>query len=202
MKKLLAVLGVMLFSASVFALNTEASADENCPGKAEFEQKVATQANNYFITQHILINLADPFANLTDAQALPKARCYAQYRVKGETLVDFVRAHAGEFLKKEQTELLNFAGRVEGLESINGLNQMMARDNNDSFIMQYILINLADPLRKLTDLEAAPVARVYANAKVKGQTLPDFVDANSDMFTMNVEIEFDAFTGRIEKLTK
>ncbi len=201
MKKLLAVLGVLMFSASVFALNTDVPTDEVCPGKAEFEQKVATQQNNYFVAQYILINLADPFVRLTDTQALAKAQCYATYRVKGKSLVDFVRFHAEEFQKKEKQELLTFAARVEGLASKAGLEKLAAQ-SYDAAIMEYIYSNMLVPFEKLSDTDAATVAKIYAAIQIQGKPFVEYVETQAMYFTMDVEAKFDSFAWRVEKLSQ
>ena len=203
MKKVLALLSLVLVSASAFALNVEAPADEKCPGKAYFEQNVATLDNVSFIAQNILINLADPMAKMTDEQALPLAQCYATYQVKGQGHVEFVRANAdifpGDVSKKEATNLRTFAGRVEALSQKASFDEMATQDNN-YFIAQNILINLADPFAKLSDSEAAPVAKVYAGFKVKGEAMPKFA---AKMARQYPELEeLGDFAGRVEFLAK
>lgn len=200
MKKILAMLGVMLFSVSVFALNTEAPADEICPGKAAFEQKVS-EGDNDFIAKYILVNLADPFARLTDTQALAQAQCYAQYHVKGETLVNFVRLHAGQFLKQDRQKLLTFAARVEGLDSKAGLEKLGPQED-DTSIIEYIYSNMLVPFEKLSDTDAAVVAKIYAATQVKGEPFVEYVETQAKYFTMDVEIKFESFAWRIEKLSK
>ena len=102
MKKVLMLLGVVLFSASAFALNAEVTGNETCAEmKAAFEKHVDSLEKESFIAQYIVINLADSFQQLTDEQATPLAQCYATYRVKKDTLmVDFVRTHADIFRQK------------------------------------------------------------------------------------------------------
>ncbi len=200
MKKLLAVLGVVLFSVSAFALNTETPEDKNCPGKAAFE-RISTQDNNYFIAQYILINLADPMAKLSDAQALPQAKCYAGYTVKGKRLVDFVRIHAVEFRNKEQKELVTFATRVEALSHKADLEALSAREGEYE-IMNYVFSNMLNSFAKLSDDEAAPVAKIYSSIRIKGKPFTEFVEQEAQFYTMDVEIKLDSFAWRVEELSK
>ncbi len=169
----------------------------------KFEQDVATQENNSFIMQNILINMADPMENISNEQALPLALCYANYKVKGQSLVSFVRAHAnifpGDVSKREETKLRVFAGRVEALNEMMSFNEMAEQDN-EYFIAQNILINLADPFAKLNDQDAAPKAGVYVDFKVKGEPMLSFAERQAIQYD-----EFEglrAFANRVAALAK
>ncbi len=201
MKKLMMLLGVVLFSASAFALNAQAPADEKCPGKAQFEQYAARQNNRYFIAQYILINLADPLAEMTDEQATPLAVCYASYQVKEKSLVAFVRFQKDEFRPKEAGELAAFADRVEILNEKAEFDRVVAQEN-DSYLVQHILGNMIDPMAKMSDKQAAPKAKAYATWKVNGISLPEYVRAHSNDYTMDVEIVMEGFADRVERLAK
>ncbi len=201
MKKIMMLLGVVLFSASAFALNAQAPADEKCPGKANFEQYAARQSNNYFIAQYILINLADPMAEMTDTQAAPLAACYALYQVKGKSLVSFVRAHKEEFRPKEEGELAAFADRVEILNEKAEFDRVAAQ-KNESYMVQHILGNMIDPMAKMSDEQATPRAKAYATWKVNGLPLVEYVRAHSNDYTMDVEIDMEKFADRVEELAK
>ena len=199
MKKVLAMLGVVLFSASAFALNAVAPVDENCPGKAEFENYAAGQGNNYFITQNILMNLSDPMEQLTDEEALPQALCYATYRVKGKDLVSFVRFHKGEFLPREEGQLAAFANRVEKLAVQNKLNKLSKDQSN---VMQWVLTHLAEPMASKRDEEAKDSAKVYKACRVNGLPLMEYVRVHASEYPGDVAPILDAFVERVYKLVK
>ena len=219
MKKIGVVLSLLVaLSASAFALNVEASGVEDCNGKkAAFEQQVNSLDKDSFIVQYILINLADPVEQLTDEQMAPLAQCYNTYRVKGTPMVDFVRAHSDIFRQqaqqgeksaqvfdKLQTELLGFTHRVEKLAEQATLDEIVSYDNDD-WVVQHILSNLADPMSKMTDEQATPKARVYKQLKVKSQPLMKFVREEAYRFGSyadNVEDALNDFANRVEVLTK
>lgn len=198
MKKLIAVFGVLLFSASAFALNAEAQADEKCPGAAEFA-KVAQQPNNYFIAQHILINLADPLETMDAKEAQEVVQCYAspEYNVKGQPLAAFVARESRNFRETEANQLLAFATRLTDAR-LAWINSRGTTDN----VMEFILLNLADPMKDLSDAQAAPLAKVYSQVRVRNTSLVEFVNANSGGYPQSTSLEFDAFTNRIERLAK
>ena len=203
MKKVLALLAVALFSVSAFAMNAAAPADEKCPGKATFEKYVASQENESFIAQNILINLSDPMESMTDEEALPLAACYQTYRVKGQTLVEFVRSHAeifpGDIHKVEAKKLYNFAARVEALNEKVAFDKM-ASQPNEYFIAQNILINLADPFSKLSDEQAAFKAKYYLGFKVKNEPMISFAKRFAQHYSEFEEL--NDFVGRIEFFTR
>lgn len=205
MKKVLALLGVVMFSASAFALNTEAPAVKDCAGQKAAFEKYAVDQRNDFVAQHILINMADPMENMTDEQALPIAACYATFKVKGTPFTNFVRAHAGVFpgdiTGKEKAEMNAFADRVERLSAQAKVNKM-AQAGNVSHTIEYILINFADPMAKMSDVEAAPLAKAYAGVKVNGQPMLEFVRVHASEFPGTVGPELDAFVERVNKLDK
>ena len=206
MKKVIVLLGVVLFSASAFALNAVAPASKDCAAqKAEFEKNVASQANVSFIAQNILINLADPMENQTDEEALEQAACYGTFQVKGQDLVSFVRAHAdifpGDISGKEEAELLRFADRVQKLSAQAAINRVAAT-GNVSHIMQFILINFADSMAQMSDAQAAAYAKAYQGVKVNGQPMMQFVRVHASEFPGNVGPEFDVFVARVEQLAK
>lgn len=205
MKKIGVVLSLLVaLSVSAFALNAGAPTDENCKEqRVAFEQQAAAQGNISFIVQNILINMADPMELLSDAEAMPQAVCYNTFRVKGQKLVQFVRLNAaifpGDLSGKEAQNLRNFAGRVEALSNKVAFDEM-AQQDNEYFIAQNILINLADPLAKLSDAEATPVAKVYATFEVKGKSMVAFAQEQAQKYD-----EFEAlraFASRINELAK
>ena len=109
MKNIGVVLSLLVaLSASAFALNAEAPAGEDCNAqRAAFEQQVNSIDKDSFIVQYILINLADTVQGQKDEQFAPLARCYNTYRVKGSSMVDFVRANADIFRQKAREEEKN-----------------------------------------------------------------------------------------------
>ncbi len=225
MKKVLLMLGVMLFSASAFAMNQEAMDDKTCAEqRASFEEIVNSLNQDSFIAQYIVTNLADTFRELPDEQAMPLAQCYDTYRVKGEAMTQFVRTHSDIFRQKAlesnkgdeakqaviseakvydelQTEMLDFAHRVEFLSEQAKLDHIVAL-GQESYVVQYILSNMVDPMKKMTDQQAAPKAKAYAALKVNGLALTEFVRAHSNDYSMYVEIEMENFADRVEKLAK
>ena len=218
MKKILVMLSVVLFSVPAFALNAGTSAGKDCNAeKAAFEQHVNSLSKDSFIVQYILINLADPVKEqkLTDAQFFPLAQCYNTYRVRGVPMVDFVQANADIFRqnarpKEERSqvydelraELLDFANRVERLSEQAALDDV-ASHGNDDWVVEHILGNLADPMSKMTDEQAAPKASVYKQLKVKDQSLVEFSFEQAQRFkglADNVEKDLTSFAKRVESL--
>ena len=204
MKKVLVMLSMVLFCTCAFALNAPAK-DACATQKADFEKNVASQTDESFIAQNILINMADPMQNMPDEQALPVAACYATFMVKGVPLTQFVRAHAdifpGDISGKEAAEMRAFAARVEKLGTQAQLNQMAAQGNT-SHLVQFILINLADPMATMSDEEAAPLARAYQDCTVNGRPMLEFVRVHASEFAGNVPQELDAFVERVNQLAQ
>ncbi|MBQ8032389.1 MAG: hypothetical protein IJ266_00285 [Elusimicrobiaceae bacterium] len=200
MKKLLMMLGVMLFSASVFALN---AADTNkFHGKATFE-KTQQEQEDRFVIKNIMLQLADPLATMTDEQAQPLAVCYVSYQIKGKSLASYVRMHAEQFdakgAHKEAAKMRDFAARIEVLSEKVDFDKMSQQDS-DYFIAQNILINYADPFLHLSDADAAAKAKYYAHFEVKGQSLETFV---REIAVENPEFDLlNGFVNRINRLTK
>ena len=206
MKKVIALLGVMLFSASAFALNAAAPAGKDCAAqKAEFEKYVAGQNNISFIAQNILINLADPMENQTDEEALDQAACYDTFEVRGQSLASFVHRNAnifpGDIYGREAAKMNQFADRIQRLGAQAKLNKVAAQGNT-SHTVEFILINFADPMAKLSDSQAAPLAKAYKGCNVNGQPMTEFVRVHASEFMGNVSQELDAFVERVNKLTK
>ena len=204
MKNLFAMLAMVLFGTCAFALNAPEK-DACAAQRADFEKNVAGQANDSFIAQNILINMADSLENMTDEQAFEQAACYATFRVKGTPLTQFVRAHAdifpGDISGKEAAKLRAFAARVEKLGTQAQLNQVAAQGNT-SHLVQFILINLADPMATMSDEEAAPLARAYQGCTVNGRPMLEFVRVHASEFAGNVPQELDAFVERVNRLAQ
>ena len=199
MKKLLAVLGVMLFSASVFALNTEASSDDIC-NKEWNKIKNTLNSTHYAVTVHIIQAFADPFETLSDAQALPKAECYMSFRVKGKKFLDFVRTEAGVFEKNEKEGLLAFADRVERLYVQHWLD---ANKDDQNHVMEWVLVNLAIPMESQDDTTAMASAKVYQNCRVNGMPLMEYVRVHaSEYYAGDIGYRLDTFVERVNKLTE
>ncbi len=205
MKKVLLMLGVMLFSASAFAMNQEAMDTEKCAEQRTAFEKYAVGQRTDFVVQNILINMADPMINMEDEQAQPLAACYATYKVKGRNFTTFVRDNAdifsGDIYGKIKAELLAFADRVEFLSEKAELDRVVAQ-GQDSYVVQHILSNMIDPMKQMTDVQAAPKARAYVALKINGISLPEYVRAHSNDYTKNVEIEMEKFADRVERLAK
>lgn len=221
MRKVLMLLGVVLFPAFAFALNAEAQDGKDCEGnKAKFERQVNSQTKTSFIMQYILINLADGAVKsneYTEEQFVPLAQCYETYTVKGTPLVDFVRANADVFRPAEsdpasalpvydelQNELLEFANRVEKVSKQAALNKVIAHDNDD-WVVQHILGNLADPMRNMTDAQAEPKAIIYNQLKVKSLSLVGYSRQQAGRFahiSPSVTNDLNEFADRVEKLAK
>lgn len=206
MKKIGVVLSLLVaMSASAFALNMEAPSNKDCASqRAEFEKYAINQRTD-FVVQNILLNMADPMLQMSDEEAQPLAVCYATYKIRGTSFTNFVRNNAGIFpgdiTGKEKAELLAFADRVEFLSEKADLDRVLAL-NNDSFTVQHILSNMADPMEKMTDEQARPKAKAYAALKVHGMSLVEFVRRHANDYTMNVENDMDNFANRVERLSK
>ncbi len=201
MKKVIALLSMVMFSASAFALQAIEPADEACADqKASFEQYAAEQ-KTAFIEQTILINMADPMENMTDEQAQPLAACYASFEVKGLNFVKFVRDNAGIFpgdiSGKEKAKLLTFADRVERLSEKAVFDRTVA-GNNDYFIMLYVMDKIINPLQQMSEQEAAAKVDIYKTFQVKGQPLSEFIREQAKFFDMNAEIHLENFADKID----
>lgn len=167
-------------------------------GERDRFNEVAKQSNNYFIAQYILINLADPLVKLGDMEALPKAVVYNTFRVGNRSMVDFVRAFAGQFQPKEEGELRAFAGRVEALNEWAKLTKMHDA-KKPYFTAQYILFNIVDPSEKVSDADFAYKAVYYKEMKVGATPLLKFMANYADMLGFE---SFDAFISRVQALAK
>lgn len=205
MKKVIALLGVVLFSTSAFALNTEALSGTDCASQKATFEKYAQGQRTDFVVQYILINMADPMENMTDEQALPVAACYDTFLVNKVPLARFVRENAnifpGDISGKEAAKLRAFAQRVQTLSAQAKLNPVIAQGNT-SHVVQFILINFADPMAALSDVQAAPLAKAYKDVKVNGQPMVEFVRVHASEFLGTVPQELDAFVERVDKLAK
>lgn len=169
-------------------------------GELERFNQVTKQENAYFITQYVLINLADPLAELSDEDALPKALVYARFfRVNGTPLTQFVRAHAGEFRPKEEGELRTFAARVDVLNETADVNKVFKNNKNAYFTAQYILFNIVDSSEKVSDADFAYKAVYYKEMKVGATPLLKFMANYADMLGFE---SFDAFISRVQALAK
>ena len=198
MKKLLVVLGVLMFCTSAFALN--AAGTNACPGKTDFEKKANSQEDHLAI-QKVMFELADPLATMTDEQAQPLAVCYVTYQVHKRMLPDYVRMHAKKFASKgarqEAARMRDFAARIEVLNEKVDFDQM-AQQESDYFIAQNMLINYAEPFLQLPVADAAAKAKYYANFQVKGHSLNAFVE---EITVENPEFDgLRRFVSRIEEL--
>lgn len=206
MKKVIALLGVVMFSASAFALNAQAPAgNKTCDAQKAAFEKYAAEQKTSFVEQYILINLSDPMEQMTDEQAQPLAACYATFRVKGAAFLKFVRDNAeifpGDIQKREANKLYAFADRVERLSEKAEFDRVVAM-GNDSFVIQHILSNMADPMKNMNDEQARAKAQAYASYAVRGQSLVDFVIDHKNDYTMDVEIDLENFADRVERLSK
>lgn len=219
MKKVIALFGVMLFSVPAFALNAVAQGSEDCDIRRNiFEEDVKKMHNQPAgIIQYVLVNMADPMGGLSDEQVQADAVCYATFRVQGMALVDFVRVHADVFRQRVSQEersskgldflrakALGFAQRVERLSEQVSLDNIVTYDQSD-WVVQHILANLADPMKQLTDQEAAPKAVVYKQLKVGKQPLMKFVREQAESFASfasNVAEDLTTFADRVENLSK
>ena len=205
MKKIVVVLSMLVLAGSAFALNAVSSSEAKCVQKrTAFEEYVKGQGNNdAFIAQYILINMADPMAKLSNEAATPLAVCYDTYYVHGQKLVDFVRANAtifpGDISGKEAANMRTFAGRVDALSKDF---EKMASQDNDYFIAQNILINMADDFATLSDEDAAPVAKVYITFKVKGEPMVNFIEKQARKAQHNEFDELEEFASRVRELAK
>lgn len=217
MKKVVALLGVMLFSVAAFALNAVAQGGEGCEERrAAFEKDLKTMRYQPAgIIHYVLVEMADPMGALSDEKAQADAVCYATFHVQGVTLVDYIRANADAFrqrvsaeergakgLDQLKSQALGFANRVERLAEQVAINNVAAYDNED-WVVQHVLSNLADPMRQLSDEEAAPKAHVYKQLKVGQRPLMSFVRQQATRFEpLNVAKDLAAFADRVDRLAK
>ena len=206
MKKLIALLSVAVFVSPVFALNAPNFDEEKCAEEKAYFYSLMDRVDGdeAVITQYILTRYAEPMAQLADAEALPLAECYATFKVNDKTLVDFTRENAGIFTAdqtgKMKDTLRAFASRVEDL-SVNGdWLGVMNSDMTNYQLAQHILTNVAVPFAKLSDEEAAPLAKSYMNRKIKGQPFIGFVETQGGRYTEFSDLE--TFAARVKRLAK
>ena len=228
MKKIIALAGVVLFSASAFALNAVAPAEKDCEaGKAAFEQRVNSLSKDSFIVQYILINLADPVIDWTDEQLAPLAQCYYTYRVKGTPMTQFVRARADIFRQNVLGEMRKVGSGIEQQvleEDISSVKEAydklqaellefasrveklgkkaefeeLAARGSDRDIMEYVFENMVNPLSQLPQTQAKAKAKEYRGYKVKGKPLSEFVREQAQFFDMNAEIKLEVFADQVD----
>ncbi|MBP5404279.1 MAG: hypothetical protein J6Y17_04230 [Elusimicrobiaceae bacterium] len=202
MKKVLALFGVMLFCANVFALNAVALSGEGCQDqKDRFERLVDGLDKDSFIVQNILTDLVYPMAGMTDEQAQPLAVCYTSFKVKGVALVEFVRKNAdisiGDVIGKEKANLLAFAARVEQLSEKAAFDQVVVK-NNDLAIVDYVFENMINPMEQMSEQQAAGKVAIYKTYQVKGRPLSEFLHEQSIHLDMYAEIRLDGFANKID----
>ncbi len=88
------------------------------------------------------------------------------------------------------------AAQVKFEEEIAGFN------GDANVIGQYILFNLADPMRKLTDEEATPLAKDYIHYNVNGVSLVQFCERPGVNWHESALDELAAFGERVARLAK
>jgi len=88
-------------------------AEPYCPGKNQFETFAQNHSRD-IVSQHIYETLVRPFADLNDQEATPLAKCYVTYKVKSNSLLNYVRAD-NNFPNSVSSEMEVFADRVEAL---------------------------------------------------------------------------------------
>lgn len=206
MKKLIALLSVVVFVSPVFALNATNFDEKKCAEEKSYFRSFINRnkGNEAAITQYILMTYAEPMAKLADAEALPLAECYATFNINGQALIDFTRQNAGIFTAdqtgKIEDTLRAFASRVEDL-SVNGdWLGVMDSSMTDYELAEHILTNVADPFAKLSDEEAAPLAESYMSRKVKGQPFIGFVEKQGGRYAEFGDLE--TFAARVRRLAK
>ena len=201
-KKVIALLGMVMFCSSAFALNTEAMLGESCADQKVAFEKYAADQRNDFVAQHILINMADPMENMTDEQALPLAACYATFKVKGLAFVDFVRTitdiFPGDISGKEAAKLSDFADRVVRLSKKAAFDNMVAQSSSAGDIMKYVWKEMVWPLDHMNEQEAATHLAIYKTFKVEGRPLSEFIRERSMFYDMNAEIKLEKFADTID----
>ena len=99
-------------------------------------------------------------------------------------------------LEEDLKVTVKSAGQVKFEEEIAGFN------GNANFIGQYVLINLADPMRDMTDEEATPLAKEYVKYQVKDVSLVEFCKNPGVDWHQSALDELAAFGKRVEKLAK
>ena len=88
------------------------------------------------------------------------------------------------------------AAQVKFEEEIAGFN------GDANFIGQYILFNLADPMRKLTDEEATPLAKDYIHYNVNGVSLVEFCERPGANWHESALEDLATFGARVARLAK
>ncbi len=104
---------------------------------------------------------------------------------------------------KEDNKEVNKESKAEKSIAQIKFEETIAGFNGDANVIgQYILFNLADPMRKLTDEEATPLAKDYIHYNVNGVSLVQFCERPGVNWHESALDELAAFGERVARLAK
>ena len=183
MKKLIALLSLVVFTAPAFALNG-----------MSVSEAVGNLKNMASISRpNELWNIEPAIATLIDAYHAEKP--FAS--LLAETELEFVSGEKitlGEYLD----------GYVRNnLYEFRSFNQEIKKFEGDSnLIGQFILYQMADPMTDMSDEEAKPLAERYINYTVNGEPLVQFTMKPDVMWHRSALDELRDFGKRVKRLAE
>lgn len=211
MKKLFAILGFVVLTAPVFALNagvTTADILKGYPGQvsAQAEEKLADVVDRLNEVENALAR----GYKLTGPEDLNQ---YGTVIREGlETAYKELFAKDKEFASYVCLEWIRPVSKDVQCETVPFLeearfNRVVAGFNgDDSLICQHILFNLADPFREIVEneKEARIKAKEYAAYKVKGKPLPRYIESVADILPWEDHelAQLLKFAADVERLAK
>ena len=183
MKKLIALLSLVVFAAPVFAGNamTLSEAVENLKHMAS-----ASSPNQTGNIEPAIAGVIDayhantPFASLLAETKLTFAT--GERVTLDEYIHNYASANNAEFAQFSK-EMKSFTGDA-------------------NFIGQFILINMADPMKNMTSEESIAAARRYVTYTVNGRPLAEFAKKPGVNWHESALKELAAFGEKIENLAK
>ena len=183
MKKIVALFGLLALTVLAFSGNTMTIEDSVSNLKKMASVSVPSQTGNI---EPAIASLIDayhaktPFATLIAETKMTFAN--GQQITLDEYLESYVEHNTKEF-SEFRKEIKNFKGE-------------------ENFIGQFVLINMADPMKNMTDEEAKTLAKKYVKYTVNGQPLVEFAKKPGVDWYISALEELAAFGKRIERLAK
>lgn len=183
MKKLIALLSLVVFATLAFALNAMSVSEAvdnlkymasiSTPNqRGNIEPAIATLIDAYHADK--------PFASLLAETELEFVS--GEKITLGEYLDSYVRNNLQEF-RAFNKEIKNFTGEA-------------------NMVGQFILFQMADPMKDMSDEEARPLAKKYIKYNVNGTPLVKFTMQPGVNWHVSALKELRDFGNRVERLAK
>lgn len=183
MKKIIALIGLLVLTVLAFSGNTMTMNDALNNLKRMASVSLPNQTGNI---EPAIAGVVDAYhANVPSATLLAETTltfANGQQMTLDEYLESYVENNVAEFsqFRKE-------------IKTFNG---------DENFIGQFVLFNMADPMKKMTDKQAAVYAKKYVQYKVNGRSLVEFASAPHVNWHYSALEELAAFGEKIERLAK